>query len=426
MTIPVLEATERADPRGHAMHVIAAVAWAALQSVTNAGEGIAWGILVAVAAVRVPRIWRCYRLPVHDPVWLAFAAWTAWMCVGMLWAPRFEPGAGTAFSRWVLTPLALWPVMARPWLVLGAVWAGAMVQVAATLVLSWNGHGWNTYEGMESFSGFGQLQWQLHCAAVLSAVGVRWTAWPGHVAAALSLAAGILGVALTAGRTAGLSLLAGLWIASVRPSGPARFRRMRWAVVAAFVAGGAWLATMSPMAGRIQDSLGRADRLRELGLHQEAERAASSERLTLARAAVDIALEHPLRGGGHGWFQVALPSWALRQVARDPESAEAYASLLRGALGNAHNAFLHAWADGGIPGLGFLAAGTIGLAWRLWRQSRTSRLAGAALALYATIIVGIPLSIVTAKAPGAIIGLCLAATWSAASAAQGRVGQGDP
>lgn len=426
MTIPALDATERADPPGHAVHVLAAFAWAVLQSVTNAGEGIAWGVLVAVAALRARHAWRCYRLPVRDPVWLAFAAWTGWMCIGTLWAPVFDPGAGTAFARWVFTPLALWPIMARPWLVLGGIWLGAMVQVASALVLSWNGRGWNTYLSMESFSGFGQLQWQLHCAAILSALGVRWLPWPGRVASVLPLASSVLCVALTAGRTAGLSLVAGLVAVAARPPREARIRWPGIALLAAMLAGVAWLATMSPVAGRIQESLRRADSLRELGLDEDAARAASSERLILARAAVDIAMQHPIRGGGHGSFMVSLPGWALREIAIDPGLAEPYGTLLQGELGNAHNAFLHAWADGGLPGVGLLAFGTLGLGWRLWRQSRASRLGAAALALYATIIVGIPLSIVTSKAPGAIIATCLAASWAVASASGGGVGQRDP
>ncbi|MFM8818118.1 MAG: hypothetical protein ACKOHI_09680, partial [Phycisphaerales bacterium] len=49
-----LDAAERADPRGHAIHVVLAMLWAFLQSITNAGEGIAWGMLLSIAVLRVP------------------------------------------------------------------------------------------------------------------------------------------------------------------------------------------------------------------------------------------------------------------------------------------------------------------------------------------------------------------------------------
>lgn len=426
MTNSVLDATERADPRGHAVHVAAAVAWGFLQSVTNAGEGIAWGILVAVALARLPATWRCYRRPLRDPVWCAFMAWTAWMCVGLAWAPAFEPGAGPAFSRWTLTPLALWPVMSRPWAILAAVGIGTWVQVAATLVLSWNGSGWNTYLEMQSFSAFGQLQWQLHCAAMLAAAGLRWLPWPGRVALLPPFLASVLCVGLTAGRAATASLGAGLCVVALRPPGWARVSWTWGAAIAALLAACAWAITTSPVAERIREASRRADQLSASGLDEAAASRVASERLILAHAAIDIAMEHPIRGGGHGQFVVRLPQWALGEVAAEPAGASVYGPFLAGDLTDAHNAYLQAWVDGGIPAVAFLATGTIGLGWRLWRQSRGSALAGTALALYATILVGIPVSIATAKAPGAIIAICLAIGWLGASAPDGLVRQRHP
>ncbi|MFM8732883.1 MAG: hypothetical protein ACKOGJ_10310, partial [Phycisphaerales bacterium] len=61
----VLAAAERADPRGHAIHVALALLWAFVQSITNAGEGIAWGMLLGITILRVPKV--------HHQPWLGYA-----------------------------------------------------------------------------------------------------------------------------------------------------------------------------------------------------------------------------------------------------------------------------------------------------------------------------------------------------------------
>jgi len=77
-------------------------------------------------------------------------------------------------ERWVFTPLLVWPTLSRPWVLLAAMGAGACVQVASVLVMSWSKGVWLRNEGAVGFSGFGQLQWQLHCAVTICAAGVRW------------------------------------------------------------------------------------------------------------------------------------------------------------------------------------------------------------------------------------------------------------
>ncbi|MGA1392398.1 MAG: hypothetical protein ACO38W_04495, partial [Phycisphaerales bacterium] len=68
----LLDRAERDDPRGHALHIAAAMAWCFLQAIANTPEAIAWGALAAISLLRLPRIWRCFAPALRDPVWLLF------------------------------------------------------------------------------------------------------------------------------------------------------------------------------------------------------------------------------------------------------------------------------------------------------------------------------------------------------------------
>ena len=147
----------------------------------------------------------------------------------------------------------------------------------------------------------------------------------------------------------------------------------------------------------------------------------TSERATLARAAFDIALEHPWIGGGRGWFTAQLPRWALAQMAEDPRRTVPLDGYLQGALTDAHNLYLQWWVDGGIPGAVLVSFPVLALGWRLWRQSSADAVAAAAMAIYVAILVGTVTGIVTAKAPGAIIAVCLAVSWRWPSRPRARI-----
>jgi hypothetical protein len=161
----------------------------------------------------------------------------------------------------------------------------------------------------------------------------------------------------------------------------------------------------------VQDGLEQARELRAEGRADAAVGAASGARLMLIRAACDIGLEHPVLGGGAGWFAARLPQWTLAEIARDPRERQYFDAWPAGQLNNAHSALLHAWVDGGIPSAALLATLLFGLAWRLWTQSRTMPIAAVALALYSVVLVNVPFGIPTTKAPGALIATCLAISW---------------
>jgi O-antigen ligase len=226
-----------------------------------------------------------------------------------------------------------------------------------------------------------------------------------------------------------VSLLVAMAIVLVRPKW--RRRPAGWVIAASAVvmfAVATGLVLVSPAMTRVQASLDRAEQIEASGISTEEHSLAvvTSSRWTLARAAIDMGMAHPILGGGRGSFKVELPRWALRRMAEDPGVAPFYEQLTEGTLTDAHNALLQAWAEGGIPSVVFLSYALVALGWRLWRQSASDRAAAAALALFSLVLVAVPVSIVTAKAPGAIIATCLAISWAVPSPPARRILQRRP
>jgi O-antigen ligase len=425
----VLAAAERADPRGHAIHVALALLWAFVQSITNAGEGIAWGMLLAITILRVPKVWWCWVPAVRDPLWWLMVAWFGWTSLTSAWGPDLGASTPSAIpDRWLFTPLMLWPVMGRPWLVLGAMAAGGAAHACVALVLSWKGSGWATYGDVRGLSALSMTQWQFLSSFVLCVAGVRWMGGAGRAVAILAAVPAALGVWILAVRTVMAAAIAGAAVAFLRPF--PRARRARWALALACVAtvfAGAWLVARSPAWQRVEKSLEQASELRAEGRRDAAIATASGARLTLIRATLDIGREHPILGGGAGWFAARLPQWSLVEIARDPRERQYLESWPTGVLQHCHSTLLQAWVDGGIPSAALLAALLLGLAWRLWTQSRTSAIAGTALALYSIVLMNVPFGIATTKAPGALIATCLAISWlRTGSRARPRILQTNP
>ena len=175
----VLESAERADPRGHAIHLGIALLWAAMQSITIAGEGIAWGLLVAIALLRLPRIHRAYRPVWRDRLWWVLVAWFGWSSLTVLWGPDARPAVASGIpDRWLITPLLLWPIMGRAWLLLGAFAVDGALHACIAIALSWDGSGWGSYDRFRALSNLSSAQWQFPVTMVVCALGFRWAGRP--------------------------------------------------------------------------------------------------------------------------------------------------------------------------------------------------------------------------------------------------------
>jgi O-antigen ligase len=292
--------------------------------------------------------------------------------------------------------------------VLVAMGAGAFVQVLGSLVLSWSGSGWMRNAGVSGFSGFGQLQWQLHCAVAICAAAFRWLPSRGRAASIPALVASLF-VVERAGRRLGLlAALVALAVVLFRPW--PRLRASAWLIILAVALATTGAAFWSGAGARITTAWNNAGRQLAKDDAYAAACVLTGRRLPLAHAAWDAGLERPLIGHGRASYRLYLKDWAARQQAATTLSSRksVLQPLTTGVLNDAHNAYLNAFAEGGIPAALFLGTALVGIGVRLWRQSRTAALAGVALALYSAVLLGSLCQPVTTKAPGAITAVCLA------------------
>jgi hypothetical protein len=305
----------------------------------------------------------------------------------------------------VFTPLLVWPTLSRPWVLLAAMGAGACVQVASVLVMSWSKGGWLRNEGAVGFSGFGQLQWQLHCAVTICAAGVRWLPARARWVTVPALAASLFVVERGSRRLALVSAATATSLIMLRPR--LSLGRRGWAIVGIVVAGVVAFGAWSGAARRSISVWSHAART-AAGDPYSAMNAAMGSRLVLAHAALDMGLQHPMFGNGRGSYKPLLQQWANLERTAHPERASAFHQFPHSSINDAHNALLNAFAEGGVPAALLLGTALLGTGWRLWRRARTAVSASVAFALYSAILLGMVCQPVTAKAPGAIIAVCLA------------------
>lgn len=425
----LLERAERDDPRGHALHVAAAMAWCFLEAIANTPEAIAWGVLLVVWLLRLPRIWRCVLPSLRDPIWLAFLAWWLWSLLTLSWAPpEVDLARQLRPERAILTPLLLLPVASRSWALLGALAAGSAVQLVAVLVHAMlplaSGGSIRTYGEMEGLTAFRSMGWYLQIAAVVPLAAIaamkdraRWCLVPLPILATIA-------IFLSGLRSVLGNLLAGGVVLALRPRRP---RRAAQALVgAALLAGAITLAAvLSP---------GSLDRLtrgpaRALSLllgpdgplgasaavtspadsSREQVLSLGSDRVGLWWASIDMIrgdLRTALVGSGRGSFPQRWKEWLDAEREAHP-ALEAFAARAA-ANRHPHNLQLRAWIEGGLPQLALATITIWALAARLWRRSANDAALAAMLAVYAAVVVSSLIGIAEAKAPGAIIGLAIA------------------
>ena len=428
-TRSLLEHAERIDPRGHALHIAAAMSWCFLQAIANTPEAIAWGVLAAITLLRLPKIWRCFAPALRDPVWLAFLAWWLWSVVTLAWAPDdVEIARHLRPERALLTPLLLWPVAHRAWPLLASLAAGSAVQAIAVLVhATWpalHGQPVRIYTDTRGLMAFGQMGWYLQIAAVVPLAAIaagrergRWLLLPIPLVAA----AGIL---LSGLRSVLANLLAGVLILALRPRRSRHAVPALTAVLTLAIAFGA-IALLAPNAAtRLTEGPARAMSLllgpdgplgadHAIAAPEDSSPAAvlalASDRVGLLVSSSDLigaSWSTVVFGHGRGTFPALLDAWAEARAERDPTLRD---FATRVAFNNhPHNAYARAWLEGGLPQLALAALAIWALAWRLWRRSSGDAALAAMLAIYAAVLVSSFVGIVEAKAPGAIIALAIA------------------
>ncbi|MBL9140864.1 MAG: hypothetical protein JNK53_03260, partial [Phycisphaerae bacterium] len=129
------QSIERRAPGIAAIHLIIGCAWCFSLSLGAAVEGAMFGLLLAVALVRLPATHSLYPRLLASPVGLAYLAMVAWQLASNMWSVIPVDDWGDAlFSRRLFVLLALWPLAARWRSLLVALCAGALLGAAATAV----------------------------------------------------------------------------------------------------------------------------------------------------------------------------------------------------------------------------------------------------------------------------------------------------
>jgi O-antigen ligase len=372
---PEFEAVERRDPTWSAIHLLSAMAWCAAISLGRAPEAICFGILAAVAVIRLPSTARLYPALLRSPVFVALLAFAAWRGVAIFWSPNEQASWKDALMRAALVPALLWPLSHR-WRQLAVAMAtGAAVSATAMLGRNFDGHRFLRYESGKRLIGTPAT------VAMVLAMGVSLSAaWAmaareraARIVAAVAALLCVGGMLVLDFRTGYVAAFGGFcWAALCSARDP---RRRRALVAGAAVVAIAGAATVGALSWRSADQLGA---LRQLMSGEDRsdhanDAAQIAYRFTSARSpvwlgAVAIWRSHPIIGAGTRSWGREFPPIVNAEHERlgVPAAPATIAAIAK--LPGAHNAYLEELAERGIVGFLLLAAVLVLSARTLWRQ----------------------------------------------------------
>ena len=340
------DAVERADPTFAAIHLGCAIAWAAAVGVTQAGEAITFGLLCAVAALRLPRTIGLYGALLRSPVAWAYLAFFAWMALSALWSENPAVRWYSGINRFIAVPFALWPLAHRAGTVAAAFAVAMTLHALAIIGLNVRLSGIARYEDARVGKELGMTGACL-TTGILVTVACRWKVPTPLRAIRAGAALAMTGAIFVLSQRANLVALAiGATAAAVH--GPMRslgwVARIALACGALVAAEGTILAvprigeTMGMIAA---DFTGGADALK---LAHDA----TGGRSSLAMVAVEIFRERPVIGFGARTFGQESGRRILADPARyglTADEATAYATFK-----TAHNGLLDEAAMRGAVG----------------------------------------------------------------------------
>jgi len=362
------------------MHLVAGCLWIMLLGVSRGAEGVAFGLLMAVAVIRLPVTWRIYARLVDATPFLLLLCFALWQSLSVLWSQAKGVGINDVLPRYVLACLAIWPLMGRWRTLMLALAAGAAGYAGFVLLLSASKATPTQQALMARVTSDIPTAGITLTVALAAMAGRPWPrGWWARGAVVLGAGMVLCGIGTLGQRMPMIAGIGGAMAGLFAPPGSHRtLRTLAWRVVLALatltalgslalmVAGGRNRALVSSVYSTISDT-GKP-------LDHEAAAQLTSERAPLARMAVAIWSDHPFFGAGAQGFAVENK----RRIAADPEfygcSPERTAGLAK--LNSAHNAYLDEAAARGIVGISLLAALVATCAWWAWKADPSTATLG--------------------------------------------------
>ena len=361
---------ERQDPTIAAVHLAAACLWLSTFSIARSAEGLTFMILIVVAVLRLPRTRRLYGQIMRTVPFIAFLAFSLWQSLSVLWSEAPKLGINDIAARQVFACLALWPLMARWRVLLGAFIAGALAFSVLVITLRL----WSTEFTKYINEAIVQKDIGpsgLTFAVALAALTGQWRssmarAWFAFLPAAVLLICGIV----TLGQR--MPFLAGTGSALLSVVAPIHPRRINkafiWRIVAVIVAtaiaGTIVFVTTGNHRRWIPSVISYVtDETTDISPEDAAE--LTSHRGPLAKMAIAIWKDHPLIGSGASGFGIENKS----RIIADP-NLYGGSTRLRTFFSNrnsSHNALLDEASQRGIIGAALFLTVLISCGWWAWR-----------------------------------------------------------
>ena len=336
-------------------------------------------VLIVVAVLRLPRTRRLYAHVIHTAPFIAFLAFSIWQSLSVLWSEAPKLGLSDIAARQVFACLALWPLMARWRVLIGAFIAGALAFSVLVITHKLRSTGFTQYINDEivqrniSPSGLTVAVALAALTGQLRSTMIR--AWLAFLPVAAVLVFGIVTLGQRMPFFGGIGCAL---IALVAPVDPRRINKaFIWRLVAAILATAIAGTIVFVTTGRHRDWIPSVisyvtDETADISPKTVAN--LTSLRAPLAKLAVAIWEDHPVIGAGASGF--GIESKALLRdnpnVYSCSEDVIAFLSTLR----SSHNAFLDEASQRGIIGASLFLAVLISCGWWAWRTDPSNATLG--------------------------------------------------
>ncbi len=331
------------------------MAWISCLGASNAAEGISIAILCSIAAIRLPSTHALYPRLFRTKVMLVFLAVLAWRALSVAWTDNEAVGWSSGISRFVMVPLALWPMAHRfGALAVAGIVASSLISVAL-VAMNTSGDGALRYVDARTLGKeIGMTAACLVIGLLLTSL-LSWGRRPAPIlcrlAAVSAIAAGLNVMSQRSAFIAGAGgLLAGCTLAIPRLS-----RKQRLPTLLGFTAAIAVVITASVMSPRMAAWAGSLrSTVAEGELTRERWHGLTALRGPLAEISLEMARDRPILGYGMGGFEAECKRRCESKLQEEGDAARPFQSI--SGLVTSHNFMLDELCMRGGIGLALILA----------------------------------------------------------------------